>query len=381
MMVAACPFPARQGTQVYVRECAEALVARGHEVGLVCYGFGEGAEIFDARASFRVLRAARVPGHAKVSAGPSWEKPLADFGVLWRAWQEASSGRYDLIHAHNYEGALAGWAAARLSGLPWVYHAHNTMGDELETYFEGALERGLARGLGEILDRAVPRLADGGLSVSRAALARLERLGSAPPKMVYVPPAVEVPEAWLAGEAPEPVWDLVYVGNLDGYQGLERLWGALALLQARGWGGKCAVVTAEPAAKLQALVAPSGVGERVEHVPHGAWEEAWGQLRRGRVAVLPREVASGFPIKLLVYIKAGRPVVACEGGAQGLGAQDGVWVVRGAEGLAQACWALLTDDEARAAWGARASEAAAGHSWARAVGEIERVYEGVVSGG
>jgi hypothetical protein len=123
------------------------------------------------------------------------------------------------------------------------------------------------------------------------------------------------------------------------------------------------------------------VGERVEHVPHGAWEEAWGQLRRARVAVLPREVASGFPIKLLVYIKAGRPVVACEGGAQGLGAQDGVWVVRGAEGLAQACWSLLGDEGARAAWGARASVAAGRYSWSAAVDEVERVYGGVVSGG
>jgi 1,2-diacylglycerol 3-alpha-glucosyltransferase len=40
-MVAACPFPANHGTSGSIREMAEAVAGRGHEVHVVTYHFGE----------------------------------------------------------------------------------------------------------------------------------------------------------------------------------------------------------------------------------------------------------------------------------------------------------------------------------------------------
>ena len=39
-MIAACPFPVAQGSQVYIKQMTEALVKRGHHLHLVCYHFG-----------------------------------------------------------------------------------------------------------------------------------------------------------------------------------------------------------------------------------------------------------------------------------------------------------------------------------------------------
>ena len=40
-MIAACPFPTRQGTQVTIKHLAHALADRGHDVHLCTYGYGE----------------------------------------------------------------------------------------------------------------------------------------------------------------------------------------------------------------------------------------------------------------------------------------------------------------------------------------------------
>ena len=61
-LVAACPFPTSQGSQVFIHQLARALAHAGHEVDLVTYGFGE---------------TAGVPSH-RLRAGPSFEKPLWD---------------------------------------------------------------------------------------------------------------------------------------------------------------------------------------------------------------------------------------------------------------------------------------------------------------
>ena len=43
-VLAACPFPTHQGTQVLVRHLADAQVRAGHEVELFSFGYGEALE-------------------------------------------------------------------------------------------------------------------------------------------------------------------------------------------------------------------------------------------------------------------------------------------------------------------------------------------------
>src|SRR6185436_1981463 len=90
-----------------------------------------------------------------------------------RVWRE----RIDVIHAHNYEAAIAGIVAARVTGRPLVYHGHSAMADELHTYVRSARLRRLARALGRLLDTQVPRRADFCIAVTDELGARLRRGG------------------------------------------------------------------------------------------------------------------------------------------------------------------------------------------------------------
>ena len=40
-IVAACPYPTWQGSQVLIRQMSDSLSQRGHKVHLITYGYGE----------------------------------------------------------------------------------------------------------------------------------------------------------------------------------------------------------------------------------------------------------------------------------------------------------------------------------------------------
>ena len=83
-------------------------------------------------------------------SGPSSEKFLLDFQLLGLLCRVIRRERIDIIHAHNYEGALVGVMAKWLTRRPLLYNAVNLMTDELAGYGfirPAWLAHGLARGL------------------------------------------------------------------------------------------------------------------------------------------------------------------------------------------------------------------------------------------
>jgi hypothetical protein len=110
LTVAACAFPTRQGSQVLIRQAAEALAARGHEVIVACYAGGE-----DIPCGVPIARAPRLPGSDRLRAGPSPAKPLLDAP---RSTVSPSGVRRRDPRAQR-RGRCGGAAAAR--GVPVVY--------------------------------------------------------------------------------------------------------------------------------------------------------------------------------------------------------------------------------------------------------------------
>jgi len=136
-LVIAGPFPAFRGSQVLVGHLADGLRSRGHMVDLVTYG----SWLADC-------------------PGPGARRVAVDVALTARLVARIRRERIDVVHAHNYEAAIAGLVAARLTGRPLVYHGHCAMGDELPTYFASPWLRTLAARVGHALDVHVPRRAD-----------------------------------------------------------------------------------------------------------------------------------------------------------------------------------------------------------------------------
>jgi len=353
-LVLAGPYPDVRGSQVLVRHLADGIASRGHAVHLVTYG-----------------------DVGPLPPGP-WAGRLArDVALVPRLWRVVRREAVDVLHAHNYEAAIAALVVGRLTGRPVVYHGHAVLADELPTYFRARLARRLAAAIGRLLDAHVPRRADFCIAVSEALGATLLGRGVVASGLVCIPPA---PAPGDAGRAPRTQASsglVCYAGNLDGYQNLELLLRSFARVRARVPGARLVIAT--HAVPVAALAAPP---DGVEIVRAASYDDVCARLDAADVAVCPRTERSGFPMKLLNYMAAGKAIVASAGSAKGL--RDGVTarVVPDGdeEAFAAAVVELLRDAGARARIGAAARAAVEDpRAWEDVLDRIESVYNLVLA--
>lgn len=356
-MVGACPYPVPQGSQVLLRDTARALHEAGHTVHLVVYGHGAG-EVDD---DFPVHRCRNVPGYRKTSAGPSIAKPLADAFLISTLKTVVREESIEIVHAHNYEGLLVA-LAARVR--PVVYHAHNAMADELPWYFSG---RRAARRFGAWLDRTVPKRADRIVVPHQALAEYLISKGCSAEKVSVIPPARVVTDFEEPVYADAPA-EVLYTGNLDAYQNLAFLKRAMDIVKATEPEARLVVATAtENAAPVR--------GAEVLRTPDlASLREV---LARDVIVACPRVSWSGYPIKILNAMAAGRPVVACRSASGPITyGIDGVTVPDGdAEAFAEAILRLRFDRRLRECLGTAARETIRTlHKPALLARRLERVY-------
>ncbi|MBX7258461.1 MAG: glycosyltransferase family 4 protein [Candidatus Hydrogenedentes bacterium] len=359
-VVGACPFPVPQGSQVFLKDTALTLQSHGYEVHLVVYGYGESEEDF----GLQVHRSTRVPGARRTQAGPSLHKPLLDLLLVRTLRRVMRRHSIDVVLAHNYEGLLVA-LAARARAI--VYQAHNAMVDELPHFLPFGR---IAEFVGRRLDRTFPRLAQHVVAPHAGLGSYLMACGCTPARVsVLTPPANA---GWfsdpIVSETPPPV---VYTGNLDSYQNVAFLDHVIARVR-------------EQMPETRLLVATNDK----RHVPHAEiirtpdFDALKQVLSRDCVVVCPRVSWSGYPIKLLNAMAAGRAIVACRSAAHPLDhGHTGLIVDDNDEAaFGDAVVELLRSSEKRLALGMAARERVRTAHTPQAFAEaLERIFERVLS--
>jgi len=376
-MVAACPFPSPRGSQVLIRELAQALARRGHAVHVVTYPHGE--SIVPLRGIF----VHRIRPHRfATDPGIGWRRVILDAYLALMLYRVVRRERIHVIHAHNYEGPLIGFLIRWLTGVPVVYHSHNALGDELAYYFTPGWRRSVARWFGRVLDRQVPRRADFSVALTPELEGFLRAWGVAANRVALVPPGAPMLLHGNAECGADPFagrFVVMYTGNLDPYQGLEVLLRGFVAFQQGVSRSLLVIVTHEAnwservGRRLQSLVQEG----RVQVLVVPAFAAVRRLLVRADALVCPRSSWSGFPIKLLNYLAAGRAVVAAEGSAKGIvDGQTGLVFRDGdAQELALALRRLALDPALRARLGQAARAAASSAAdWEQVAYQVERVY-------
>jgi len=358
-MVGACPYPVPQGSQVLFRETAAALRDAGHEVHLVTYGYGVGHDT----SGLSLHRGPRIPGVRKTSAGPSLFKPILDIGLVYALRRLARRTGAHIIGAHNYEGL---WVALRARIAPVVYHAHNAMADELPSYFHS---QGWAHWLGQWMDRRWPRCADAIIAPHRSLGDYLMTVCGCDTGRTHIVPPPLAPFGYPEPEYEEAMPPVLYTGNLDSYQNIDLLTRAIKNLRKT-----------LPATRF--IVATSGTGcvEGAQMVQIHNPDALRDILTRDCVVACPRVSWSGYPIKLINAMYAGRPVVACASAACGIENETTGLVVddNDESAFADALRRLLTDMRLRRKLGqAAASRAYAQHDPGRIGMVLSEIYRSV----
>lgn len=310
LQVGTFPYPSPQGSQVYVRGIVRGLAQMGHQVDLLCYGHGIGDTTLEQFLGVQIWRAPKLKGYQNMRAGPDWVKPLLD--VLMSMKMRHCTP--DIIHVHNYEAPFVVWMAKilfpHLRGVPVVYSAHNTMVEELPTYFQSHQHRVWSRKLGSLLDYQIPKRHDSIVVLRKQSEEALQRLGC---KNVHtVSPGIDpdeflsvddlktrVPIEMLVGQ-----W-IVYAGNPDAYQDLDILLDALDRLPQVHF----VFVSASDARHWQRQHG------RTLHIQTSDFRDVQAIVQTADLAVIPRMQCTGFPIKLLNYLALGTMTICSEGSA------------------------------------------------------------------
>jgi glycosyltransferase involved in cell wall biosynthesis len=377
-MVAPCPFPTSQGTQVFIGQLVQALRKRGHQIHLLTYHYGDKSLNFPPP----VRRSWRLPISHKLSSGPSPQKPIFDMLLAIQLNKLVQEERVQIIHAHNYEGMLVGLLIRRLRKVPVVFHTHNTMTNELPSYSRSPWGQRMAGWLARLLDGQLPGRADACIAVSPHIAAFIRQHGAAADKIWTIPPAIEAGQFEMdeksiqGGEKGGP--HLLYAGNLDAYQNFSLILESLPEVVAHFPQCFLEVVTNSSPARCQEQANRMGLRERVRFTQTTSFRLMRELLAECDLALCPRVSPYGFPIKLLNYLAAGKPVVICRGSANGIQHLVNGWVVRDedAHDFARAIVSLLGDPGLRHRLSENARKMVREkYSWEQWVPRYEEVYQ------
>jgi glycosyltransferase involved in cell wall biosynthesis len=269
LTIAACPFPAGRGSQLLIERTTQGLIERGHQVELLTARAAE-----PGRTTRLEVRRAGLPAlgcGGPIESRVTLRRAVDDALILIAAMRQ----KPQVLIGHNLEGGLIAGLVGRLLGLPVVWVRHSDFADELALRSRWPA---LTRRLVAAPERWAGRLA------TRVVL--LGPPGHPEQRVDCIPPPLDPDDPRIE---PADGHTLYYEGNLDPYQNPG--WLDLALTRAR---------ERHPDARL---VVAAGPAER----PAGA-----------DLALVPRTLAGGFPMKLLAHQVAGVPALCTERGAPGM---------------------------------------------------------------
>lgn len=360
---------------------AQALHQAGHDVHVIAYPIGN----LDQKLPFSVHRSLGLPFYRRTAPGADPLR-LAFFlpALAATVARVVARERIDIVHAHHYEGLLAAWPAKRLRGVPVIYDAHTTLAGELP-YYRLGLPRGWTTAVGRALDARLPRLADHIVATSQHIAGELLQDGIPNERVTVVGNGIE--DAFVAGPAPErPIEGtgerIVYAGNLAGYQGIDTLLEAFALVARARPEARLVLLTNSTFDRFHALAEKLSIRERIDVEPAPPPHALGERLATATLLVNPRAECPGYPLKLLNYMAAGRPIVSFRDSARGLTQDKDAWLVDEptSTALARGMLDVLNRPDGGAALGRSAREhVEAELTWSRVVASLEGVYRHVVS--
>lgn len=307
LVLAPQPFFQERGTPIAVRLLLETLSQAGHQLELLAYHEGEDVDL----PGVVVHRIPDLRWIRGVRPGFSWKKLVCDAFMAVQARRLARSGRFEVVHAVE-EAAFIAWGLKALYGLPYVYDMDSSLAQQVTDKFPWLGP------LGGLLRRAEGRA----LAHSQGVLAVCQALCELARPCVDRAPVARLEDISLLEETPgqdppQEVADLdgikvMYVGNLEPYQGIDLLLQGFGPAQAQAQDLRLVVIGGAEAdiAKYRAQAAQLGIAGRVSFLGPRPSSELGRYLQAADILVSPRVAGDNTPMKIYSYLDSGKPLLA-----------------------------------------------------------------------
>lgn len=310
LFLAPQPFYEERGTPIAVDRVLRVLSAREEEVTLVTYHQGSDR----GYPHVRQHRAPDAPFIRHVRPGFSWKKVVCDLAMLPVVAGLALRKRYTLVHAVE-ESVFMALVLKLVFKIPYIYDMDSSLSQQIGEKYPAA--RPLVRLLAAAEGLAIRH--------ARAVVPVCESLAQhiAPyqPRQVVILPDVSLLQPVQAGQV-ENLRNalgitgtlILYVGNLEAYQGIDLLLESFARVAPQSPEASLVIIGGEAAdcMRYQERCHTLGIERRVFLIGPRPVEHLAGYLSQADILVSPRIKGTNTPMKVYSYLDSGKPVLATD---------------------------------------------------------------------
>ena len=310
---------------------------------------------------------------------------LIDFLLTIKLLKIISKHRFDLIYAHHFEGFICALPVRLFRKLPIVFDIHTLLETELPHY--GLLiGNKVLRWIGRVFDTNLPGKADHIVGISDEIVNKMIQEAKVSPEGVsLITNGVEL-ELFMSAK-PEPDKKdnskivLAYAGNFARYQGIEVMLAALRILKDSDPDISLNLISNNALDTYRGLIKELQIESNIKHISI-PFTELPRQLADADILINPRFVSAGYPLKLLNYMAAGKPIVTLVGTSHKIVHGETGWIVQGSDplDLANGIQHLIGNPELREQLGVNARQYVKDNfMWNEKAKQIERICLELVS--
>lgn len=309
LLIAPHPFYQDRGTPIAVDLLLRVLAEDGHSVDVCTFPEGETRSY----PGVTIHRARPWGGVANVAPGFSFRKLYTDAFLFFLARRLCRRNDYDVVHCIE-EAGFFGWFLKARYGVPYIYDMDSVMSDQLIE------SRSWMAPLRPVFQALEGRVVRGACVIAPMCQAVVDRVSEYLSSEVVLLKDVSLLEDDNRGVS-EDLRDefgiegplVMYIGNLERYQGIKLLVSAFARA-AETAPGSLVIIGGKPAhiQQYREQAERLGVADRVHLVGPRPVARLGEYLRQADVLVSPRTKGSNTPMKIYSYLHSGVVLLATD---------------------------------------------------------------------
>lgn len=309
LFLAPQPFFQERGTPIAVDLVLRSLSERGERVDVLTYHLGKDVQYKDVT----IHRTYHIPFIKEIAPGFSMRKLFCDFMMFFKVIPLIARQRYQIVHAVE-ESVFIALFLKILFKIPYIYDMDSSLSQQMSERFPRLLAP-FASWM-DYLEGLAIRNAKAVVPVCDALYEDIEKYS---PEKVLI-----LRDISLLDEVGQPPWDdlraqlgingplMMYVGNLESYQGIDLLLESFALALQRGSPASLVIIGGKDAdiQRYRAMSHKLGTGQRVHFLGPKPFDKLAVYLAQADILVSPRVKGKNTPMKIYSYLHSGKALLA-----------------------------------------------------------------------
>lgn len=311
LQLAPHPFFQERGTPIDVLLVLRVLVERPDtKVDLVVYHEGNDVDL----PNLTIYRIPRLPFMRNIRPGFSLKKLICNTLMFFQGWRLLRRHHYDLIHAGE-ESVFFAQFFQLLFRIPYVYDLDSSVAQQIVEKKPWLWP--LAPLFNALEARAI-RSSLANLPVCNALAELCEAKGSRKTMTIHDISQLKHPgspqRGWLKAQLGIQHKVLLYIGNLEKYQGIDLLLEAFRIACQKTNEVDVVVIggTPEDIALYRAKAECLGIASKTHFLGPRSFDQLEDYLAEADILACPRIRGINTPMKIFPYLHSGRPVLATD---------------------------------------------------------------------